>query len=104
LGAGTAPGEATAVFAGLPDEYKITVQYFDENDGVSSLSVMWQRVLDTWVANAASSGSVPSSATRRSRVVADKFSLAPGDIITLEGSEQAGEYARFDKIDFVPVQ
>jgi PKD repeat protein len=101
--AGTPPGEATAVFPGPAGQYDITVQYFDENDGQSPLAVMVQKVLDTWVANAALSDGGPSLATRRSRVVATGFSLAPGDNITLEGSEQAGENARFDKIDFVPV-
>jgi hypothetical protein len=84
--------------------YDIIVAYFDESDGQSTLTLRVKgQIVDTWQANADLPYSLPSAATRTYRVAARGFSLAPGDVITLEGYEQGNEFARVDNVDFVPV-
>ncbi|HEY5868319.1 MAG TPA: hypothetical protein VI542_22630, partial [Candidatus Tectomicrobia bacterium] len=101
---GAAPGTATAVFPGPTGTYTIIVWYFDENDGQSTFAVTVNGMeVDTWRATRDFADSGASTVTRTSRTVAIAFPLAAGDLITLEGSEQGGEYVRFDKVEVVPV-
>jgi hypothetical protein len=100
----SAAGVATAAFPGAAGTYDIIVAYFDEQDGQSTLAVTVNgEVVDTWLAGAGFPDSGPSAVTLTYRVVATGFPLAPGDVITLEGSEQGSEFVRVDKVDFVPV-
>jgi hypothetical protein len=101
---GAPPGLARLGFPGPAGTYDVIVAYFDENDGQSTLEfVVNGVVVDTWVAADDLPANSPRAVTLAHRVVAQKFPLAPGDVIQLKGSEQSSEYAGIDKIDFVPV-
>jgi hypothetical protein len=102
---GTPPGVATGTFPGPADSYEITVWYFDENDGRGGLTLVVNGTpVDAWSADADLPASGASAVTLTSRVVASELPLVPGDVIVLEGSEHQEEYARLDKIEFVPVR
>jgi hypothetical protein len=80
------------------------VWYFDENDGQSMLTLrVKSQVVGTWDADADLQDSIATAMTLTSRTVHPGLQLNPGDSIVLEGSEDDGEYARIDKIDFIPV-
>lgn len=97
------PGVATAAFPGPAGAYDIIVSYFDERDGQSILTFTVNgEVMDTWVAHADLPDAGPGAVTLTSRVVATGVRLAPGDVIAVEGSDHAGEFARLDKVDFAP--
>ena len=101
-----APGQASAVFMGSKDTYDITVTYFDEYDGISSMAVFLNgQLLAQWLADenpACRDCASPNERTLRSRVVAAGIEIAPGDDIRLESTVNHYEYGRFDKIDFTP--
>lgn len=95
-------GTASTAFSGEQGTFDVIVSYFDEQDGRSRLAFAVNgAVQDEWIANEDLQGRNPSSATLTSRMVAQGLSLQPGDVIELQGRENRGEYACFDKIEFV---
>jgi Fibronectin type III domain len=103
-GASGALGVATKAFPGPAGTYQIIVWYFDENDGQSTLTLRVKgSFVGTWTADADLQDSIASAVTLTSHVVHPGFLLNTGDIIALEGIEDDGEYARVDKVEFVPV-
>ncbi len=97
-----APCGAALRFAGTPGWYTVTVQYFDQNNGVSHFRLrVNQQVIDEWVA----ADRVParrmdsSSSTRR---VVPGVALRPGDDIRVEGVPDGGEPAGLDYIEILP--
>jgi hypothetical protein len=98
---------ASTEFTGLAGAYDITVSYFDESDGISSLAFLLNgEMLDQWIADEDPSCrdcASPGASTLRTRVVAKELRLAPGDEIALQGTGEHYEYARFDKITLAPV-
>ena len=105
--AGGQPATASARFAGSAGVYDIEVGYFDESDGMSSLAFLLNgELLDQWVADedpACRDCASPNERTLRSRVVARDIRLSPGDELTLQGTGEHYEYARFDNITLSPV-
>ena len=101
------PGQASAAFMGSEGQYDITVTYFDEYDGISSMAVFLNdQLLAQWLADenpACRDCASPNESTRRSRVVATGIEISPGDEIRLESTVNHYEYGRFDKIDFTRV-
>ena len=97
---------ASTEFAGLAGAYDITVSYFDESDGVSSLAFLLnEEMLDQWVADEdplCRDCASPGASTLRTRLVAKEMRLVPGDEIALQGTGEHYEYARFDKITLAP--
>ena len=102
--AASAPGKANAIFMGSKGTYDITVTYFDEYDGISSMAVFLNdQLLEQWLADenpACRDCASPNERTLRSRVVATGIELSPGDEIRLESTVNHYEYGRFDKVDF----
>ncbi len=102
--ADSAPGKASAAFLGSKGRYDITVSYFDEYDGISSMAVFLNdQLLEQWLADenpACRDCASPNERTLRSRVVATGIELSPGDDIRLESTVNQYEYGRFDKVDF----
>ena len=107
LDSGGYAATASTEFAGLAGSYDITVSYFDESDGVSSLAFLLNgEMLDQWIADedpSCADCASPGSSTLRTRLVAKELRLAPGDEIALQGTGEHYEYARFDKITLTPV-
>jgi hypothetical protein len=105
--ADSVPGKASAPFMGSKGTYDITVTYFDEYDGISSMAVFLNdQLMDQWLADenpACRDCASPNESTLRSRVVATGIEISPGDEIRLESTVNHYEYGRFDKIDFTRV-
>jgi phosphohistidine swiveling domain-containing protein len=105
-GNAAAPGKASAAVMGSKGTYDITVAYFDEYDGTSSMAVyLNDRLLEQWLADenpACRECASPNERTLRSRIVASGIEISPGDEIRLESTVNGYEYGRFDKIDFTP--
>jgi hypothetical protein len=105
---GKPPGKATAEFPGPAGSYDVMVSYFDENDGRAELAFSFgARTLDKWMADEDPDCQVcrrPNASTRRTRMVARGLTLAPGDVLGLQGTEQRGDYARIDRVVLSPVR
>jgi alpha-glucuronidase len=87
---------------GQPGWYDLSVQYFDQNDGVSRFRLfVADQLVDEWVAN----DNVPTrridahSSTRRHIT---GVALRPGDEIRIEGLGEGGENAALDYLELRP--
>ena len=93
---------ATTQFSGPSGTYDIVVAYFDEDDGVSAFNVKQNgNQIDAWRATNTSGGALPSAQSLTRRTLSG-ISLSTGDRIQLQGTEDGGEAARIDYIEFVP--
>jgi hypothetical protein len=106
LDSGGYAATASTEYTGAAGTYEVTVSYFDESDGVSSLAFLVNgEMLDQWMAEedpVCSDCDSPGASTFRTRVVASELVLQPGDEITLQGTGEHYEYARFDKLTVSP--
>ena len=94
---------ATTQFSGAAGTYDIVVAYFDEDDGASTFSVQHNgSQIDSWIADGTSGGRLPSAQALIRRTISN-ISFSTGDSIQLVGTEDAGEAARIDYVEFVPV-
>ncbi|MGP1387229.1 MAG: Ig-like domain-containing protein [Thainema sp.] len=83
--------------------YDIEVAYFDEKDGQSTARILLNGVElpgSAWVFDS-TSGSTRASANNRYVFRLEGVTLAEGDVLTIEGTQDAGENARLDYIDLV---
>lgn len=96
-------GTAQGVFKGAGGLYQIKVGYYDENDGRSAASFSIGDKTKSWVFDQNLPSNWVSASNKASRVI-DTMTLKSGDAFTLTGQQQAGEYARFDYVDFLPVE
>ena len=88
----TGTGTATGAFTGEDGTYEFAVNFFNENDGASEYVVYVNGIeVETWTGAGGSSGWVIDTH-------AFQLDLNAGDVITIEGSKNAGEYARIDTI------
>ncbi|MGL4502297.1 MAG: hypothetical protein ACRCU2_24745, partial [Planktothrix sp.] len=96
-------GNATQAFSGASGVYDVVVGYFDESDGKSPLSIsVGGNKISEWVANQ-SSGGTRASATNFSTKTIAGVQVNFGNEIQLAGILEAGENARFDYVEFIPV-
>ena len=97
----TETGSATTTFNGASGTYDIVVAYFDEDDGASSFNVKKNgSTVDSWVADNTNGGRLPTAQALVRRVISN-VSLSQGDSIRITGTEDAGEAARVDYLEFV---
>lgn len=97
-------GSATFVFGGLSGSYNVVAGYFDENDGVSRLEVRQNgSVIDAWDFNQNLGSAFANTQTQTRRAIATGLSISTGDAFRLEATENNGEPARIDYIEFIPV-
>jgi alpha-glucuronidase len=95
---------ATTRFGGTRGVYDIVVQYFDENDGASSFSlVVGSRTVDRWVADSDFPSNVPNGHTSTRRVV-HHIELSTGDSIRVEAQPDRDEGAVLDYIEITPAR
>lgn len=100
-----APAEscsASLKFTGKPGWYELAVEYFDQNNGVSTYrAFIGDQLLDEWRADLKLPSIKPnadSSTRRRIRGLA----LRPGDVIRIEGIPNADERAGLDYVEIIP--
>jgi alpha-glucuronidase len=93
---------AAMTFNGAAGAYDIVVQYFDENDGVSSFSLsVGGRQIDRWQANDVFPSREPNGHTSTRRVI-HNVQLKSGDVVKLEASPDKDELAVVDYVEIVP--
>jgi serralysin len=105
VGGGAAEtGFASFKFTGVSGLYKVVVGYFDENDGASQFEVRQKNsIVDVWSANQNRGSSLANTQTRTLRTIATNLAVSQGDTFQLKATENAGEPARIDFIEFIPV-
>lgn len=90
-------GTISGAFAGDSGTYTITVEYFDESDGAADYTLaIGGTVVDAWTG----SGGGPGGGTPATREIT--LDLAAGDVVTLTGGRDAGEFARVDALLIEP--
>jgi len=93
---------ASTKFSGATGKYDIIVAYFDENDGASTFKLKkGNQQIGQWKATSKSGGVAPSAQSLVRRTFSN-VSLKNGENIQLTGTENGGEAARIDYIEFVP--
>ncbi len=109
-GSANETGSATFGFNEASGNYNIIVGTFDENDGVAQFVVELNDVetnttteIGTLELNANLGSAQANTETFVSPTVAFGVNLTPGDSITVNGFEDAGEPALLDYVEFVPV-
>ncbi|SDG89148.1 lectin-like protein [Alloyangia pacifica] len=90
-------------FDGLAGSYDLTIGYYDENDGVSHMSVRVNGVeVDDWLWDSTTGDRIVTDASAAEHVIPGLM-LAPGDVIELVGEPDGGEPLRTDFLYFDPV-
>ena len=97
-------GVASGTFKGEAGLYDVSVGLFDENDGTSSAEITVAGDRQTFSFNRDLPGNWVSPKTLTSRVTHQRMQLQPEARFTLKGTRDRGEYARFDYIEFLPVE
>ncbi|MGF1476094.1 MAG: beta strand repeat-containing protein [Geminicoccaceae bacterium] len=93
---------ATTGFTGPSDTYDVTVGYFDENDGVSELSLIVDgTTVDTWSWDQDLGAGFATAATATTRLIPD-VAIDASSVIELSGVADDGEPLRVDFLDFDP--
>ncbi|MEM6449504.1 MAG: NF038122 family metalloprotease [Cyanobacteria bacterium P01_D01_bin.105] len=97
-------GIATTEFSGESGYYNIVVAYYDENDGLGRISASLEGVeLDDWQLDQNLGSASVNDKTFVTRTIATQIQVNAGDELRLEGLRDAGERARIDYVEFVPV-
>ena len=95
---------ATTEFTGSTGLYNIVIGYYDENDGASPMTVKLDgTVLDSWSFDQQLGNAAAGTDNLVTRTVANGVTLNSGALLELEASQEAGEYARIDYVDFIKV-
>ncbi len=98
-------GSASFTFAESAGKYDVVLAVYDENDGEASFNVNLNgsQIGDLILDNDLGSN-VGNSQTAISETVVFGVELSPGDVLTVNGFENGNEHARFDYIEFVPLE
>jgi hypothetical protein len=96
-------GTASTKFAGSAGTYNVVIGCYDENDGVSQLSVKADgKQIDFWNLDRDLGNDYISTGNLVKRKIAN-VSLKEGSKIEIQGKRGGSEWARVDFIDFIPV-
>ncbi|MBD2460859.1 hypothetical protein H6G89_07360 [Oscillatoria sp. FACHB-1407] len=97
-------GGYSTVFSGLSGSYQVVIGYYDESDGVAQLTVNVNGTqLDSWALNQSLGNTRAGSNNFVRRTIASNLAIAQGSSIDILGIQQAGENARVDYIEFIPI-
>ena len=96
-------GSATGIFDGITGTYQVVVGYYDENDGISraTVTVAGESVDFEFDQDLPANWAQPIA--RTTRLTHSAINLESGDRFEISAQADGGEYARFDYLDFVPV-
>ncbi|NEQ96490.1 MAG: hypothetical protein F6K30_07175 [Cyanothece sp. SIO2G6] len=95
-------GSATGQFTGSSGLYDVELTYFDENDGNGQLEVIIgddQTVV--FMTDNPGSGAVTNS-SKVTKTILSGIQVENGEVFTINGTAESGEFARVDKIAFIP--
>jgi alpha-glucuronidase len=91
--------EASMRFAGKPGQYRVSVQYFDLNNGVSHYDlVVNDQTVDSWAADASLPSNQMNGHTSTRHTVVN-VALKPGDTLKIVGHPDGGEPAPVDYLE-----
>ena len=95
---------ASFQYNGQPGWYDLSVQYFDQNNGVSRFRVfVGSQLVDEWVADdRIPTGRIDGHSSTRRKITG--LALRPGDQIRIEGLAQGGENAPLDYVELAPTR
>ncbi|MEM6451826.1 MAG: NF038122 family metalloprotease [Cyanobacteria bacterium P01_D01_bin.105] len=97
-------GTATTSFSGNTGYYDIVVAYYDETDGLATLSARLGGVeLDSWQLDQSLGSHLVSSGNLVRRTIATQVQVNADDELRLEGLREYNEFARIDYVEFIPV-
>ncbi|SFA70733.1 Cna protein B-type domain-containing protein [Poseidonocella pacifica] len=93
-------GYASTTFEGEAGVYDLKLTYLDESDGQGKIKVYVNGEFVEWIhLNSDNGGAGGVSGSNWSTVTIDGLGLTSGDVITLKGVGDCGEFARIDKIE-----
>jgi alpha-glucuronidase len=93
---------ASLKFSGQPGWYEIDVEYFDQNNGVSTFrAFVGDQQVDEWTAAMHLPATKPNADSSTRRRIGG-LALRPGDVIRVEGIPGGEERAPLDYIEIVP--
>ncbi|MEL6554482.1 MAG: sialate O-acetylesterase [Cyanobacteria bacterium J06621_11] len=100
---GNNTGTATTTFGGASGTYRLTLDAYDENDGVGRLNVKVNgQTVSTTVLDQDLGQAGPRAGSRR-QIVVDDLVLSTNDLIEIMGVSNGGEYTSLDKLTFEPI-
>jgi alpha-glucuronidase len=90
---------ASLRFTGKPGWYDVSVEYFDQNNGVSHFQLFVNRQLvDLWAADDSLPSTRPDGSSSTRRTITG-LALRPGDTVRIEGSPNGDERASLDYME-----
>ena len=97
-------GTATFKFTGVDGYYDVILGAFDENDGQARFEMTKNgTAIGAVILNQQLGSADAIVSTAVARTISTKLQIKNGDTFSVKGFENAGEKARFDYIDFLPV-
>ncbi|MGB3534832.1 MAG: DUF4038 domain-containing protein, partial [Microcoleaceae cyanobacterium] len=97
-------GTATLDFNGTPGTYELTVAYFDETDGNSTMEVEVDgNSIDSWRFDLNLGGKSAEADNLVERTLTQSLTLDSNSNVVLKGLRNVGELARVDYIELKPV-
>ncbi|MEM9600377.1 MAG: right-handed parallel beta-helix repeat-containing protein, partial [Pseudomonadota bacterium] len=94
------PQKASTIFEGKAGTYNLTVDYFDESDGESQLSVLVNnKEVASWTWDDDLGSHLANQKSLTSKVI-EALNIQPGDEIALVGKTDGREPLRVDKLTF----
>jgi alpha-glucuronidase len=100
--AAAAPCSATMKYSGEPGSYSLSVEYFDQPNGVSHYRVfVGQQLVDEWAADLRLPARRMDSSSSTRHVISG-VALRPGDEIRIEGRPDGAESAALDYLEIQP--
>lgn len=95
--------QARGSFIGDSGVYELEIGYFDENDGAAVMGIRIDGVVvDSWVADGATSSAGASASNLMSRTVVVELDYL--SVIELFGTREGGELVRIDRITVLPTE
>ena len=102
-GEATEIGTASFEFAGTEGYYEVVLGYFDEKDGASRLAITHPSGTTNLQLDQQLGNNVADEQTKTSKTIATELWVNSGDLFTISGIEDRGEYARLDYIEFIHI-
>ncbi len=104
LKSGNRIGKAKGVFDGPAGTYQIKLGYFDESDGQGSFKVKVAGNSEFFELDEDLPSKAPNARSKTERITHEAIDLEPGDRFLIRGKRGGNEFARFDYIEFSPVE
>ncbi len=98
-------GTVSGTFNGASGKYKVVLGYYDENDGAAKIeSRIGGKTISTITLDQQLGSTNVSGSNLVRRTIASEITLTKGTSFELLGTENGGEHARIDYVEFIPVQ